>query len=234
MLSAPGSISCRSPFLATQTLGGCLSANGSQGKCFNILPSAFRNMHVILGMYCGYFVAPQAMPQRILGASRKHVVMEATGRMGGQVWTDGGDSIRKESGAEASTSESDDDQFGDAQEQYWQEKTNEETDRFLKRQGLQAPDAANAGKGGPLYPQTAAAMTSWQAVGGLCIAGSVGVTGYSLWEAERYRIALKDQRSVENTSIVGVAVPMPLAPRNWAPWQVRPSLLDDQGNSYAR
>ncbi|GAQ84041.1 hypothetical protein KFL_001730340 [Klebsormidium nitens] len=151
--------------------------------------------------------------------------MEASGRMGGQVWTEGGDPVRKESGAEASTSESNDDQFGDAQEHYWQEKTDEETDRFLKRQGLQPPDAAEVGKGGLLYPQTPASVTSWQVLGGLCIAAAVGVTGYSLWEAERYRIAVKDQQTRESTATVGIATPMPLAPQNWAPWQILPLSL---------
>jgi hypothetical protein len=148
------------------------------------------------------------------GEWKRLVPLKATGRVGGQAWKESAKSDRKESGAKASTSKRNDDQYGDADEQYWQDKTDEEKDRFEQRQIA----AAQESEAEQLRSQAQA--RSWEVLGGLCVVVALGASGYSLWERAEYERALQFRQADKVSATTGVAKPMPQAPRDWSPWQV--------------
>jgi hypothetical protein len=150
------------------------------------------------------------------GEWKRLVPLKATGRVGGHAWKESAESDQKESGAKASTSKRKDDQYGDADEQYWQDKTDEEKDLFEQRQITAAQVTGSEVE----QLRFQAQARSWEVLGGLCVAVAMGASGYSLWERAEYERALQVRQAEKISATTGVAKPMPQAPRDWSPWQV--------------
>lgn len=144
---------------------------------------------------------------------RERAKVRAAGHVSGQLWKNKSDreAERTESGSQASTSDqskqSQSDRFGEHDEEYWQAKAEEETSQFMQSQ-------TETVESNSLSFQ--ANRKGWEVLGSACVAVSVGVTCYSVWEKAEYERLLQRRA----TATTGVAPPPMRAPRDWSAWQV--------------